>query len=263
MTKNVVITGSTRGIGLGLAEAFLALDCNVIVSSRSHESVEQAVHGLCSHYDEHKIFGVPCDTIHFDQIEHLWQRACAQFGEVHIWINNAGVAHRPQKPWEQSADVIKSVIETNVLGAMYGSKIATQGMLMQGFGSLYNMEGMGSDGRRHEGLTYYGSSKYCLHYYNQALIEETRGTAVLVGIIRPGMVLTDLITGQFKDREKEWEQFKPIFNLLADRVENVAPWIADRILKNKKHGASIEYMNNLKLMSRFVLAAFGKRRNLV
>jgi short-subunit dehydrogenase len=263
MMKSVVITGSTRGIGFGLADAFLALDCNVTVCGRSEQGTKQAVDGLSNRYHYQNIYGYPCDTTQYDQVERLWQEAQTQFGKVDIWINNAGVAHAPQKSWEQSPEVMKSVIETNILGAMYGSKIAIQGMLQQGFGSLYNMEGMGSDGNRHKGMVYYGCSKYGLHYFNESLIGETQGTPVIVGYIRPGMVVTDLITQQFEGRNKEWEQFKPIFNILASRVEDVAPWLARKILNNHRNGVCIEYSNPFRMMSRVAQSALIKKRNSV
>jgi short-subunit dehydrogenase len=251
--KHVVITGSTRGIGLGLADAFLSQQCEVTICGRTSESTKRAIDELSTRHKWEHIFGISTDVTQFHQLEVLWQEAHNHFGKVDIWINNAGIAHSPQKSWDQSADIIKSVVETNILGTMYGSKIALQGMLEQGFGCLYNMEGMGSDGRRHDGMSYYGSSKYCLNYFNQGLVEETRGKPVLVGSIRPGMVYTDLITRQFEGRAKEWEQFKPIFNILAERVEIVAPWLADNILKNKKHGACIRYSNGTKLFRKLMV----------
>ena len=92
-------------------------------------------------------------------------------------------------------------------------------MLDQGYGSLYNMEGLGSDGRRVEGLTLYGSTKYALRYFTDALVEEMRTTPVLVGALSPGMVITDLITGQYEDRPEDWEAAKRIFGAASSSRE--------------------------------------------
>ena len=51
-------------------------------------------------------------------------------------------------------------------------------MLAQGFGAIYNMEGMGSDGRKHAGLTMYGTSKYAVHYFTESLALEAKETPV-------------------------------------------------------------------------------------
>jgi short-subunit dehydrogenase len=161
--------------------------------------------------------------------------------------------------WEFPAERIQAVVSTNLIGAMYGSKVALRGMLEQGFGGLYNMEGLGSGGRNVEGLTLYGSTKCGLRYLDDSLARETRGTPVLVGALRPGMVVTDFLTKQFEDRPEEWERAKRIFNILADRVETVTPWLAQKVLANDKNGVCISWQSPYKIMGRFLAAPFRKR----
>jgi short-subunit dehydrogenase len=137
--------------------------------------------------------------------------------------------------------------------------VALTGMLEQGSGSLYNMEGLGSDGRKVEGLTVYGTTKHALRYLTDALIAEVEGTSLLVGALRPGMVVTDMLTKQYEEQPEEWERAKGIFNILADRVETVAPWFADQILANSKNGARFVWLGRFKAMGRFLTAPFSKR----
>ena len=80
---------------------------------------------------------------------------------------------------------------------IYGSQVAIRGMLTQGFGAIYNMEGMGSDGRTHDGLALYGTTKYALKYFTDALVLETKETPLIVGALRPGMVITEMVTDQY------------------------------------------------------------------
>jgi len=144
--------------------------------------------------------------------------------------------------WNQSPERLESVISTNILGAMYGSLVVLRGMTKQGFGSLYNLEGLGGDGRTMRGLAPYGTSKSALAYLTRSLSKETKGTPVIVGELRPGMVLTELITKEYEDRPEEWERFKPILNILAERVETVTPWLAERVLANRKNGITINWL---------------------
>ena len=160
--KKVVITGSTRGIGFGLAYAFLELGCSVTVCGRKWASVEQAVEMLLDRFAPANIQGVACDVRDASQVQALWDAAQERFGKVDIWVNNAGLSGPQMPPWEIPAEQAAQVIETNLLGAIYGSQVAVRGMLAQGFGAIYNMEGMGSDGRKHNGLALYGTSKYGL-----------------------------------------------------------------------------------------------------
>jgi len=195
----------------------------------------------------------------FDQVQVLWDAARAHWGRVDIWLNNAGIAHAQTPLRAQSPEEMAAVVETNVTGAMHGAKVAIAGMLAQGSGSIYNMEGLGSDGRRIEGLAVYGTSKAALAYLTDAMVEEVKGTPLIAGAIRPGMVATDLLMGQYRDDPERWEEAKRIFEILADRVETVAPWIADRVLANKKSGARIRWLSRGKVMGRLLTAPFVRR----
>jgi NAD(P)-dependent dehydrogenase (short-subunit alcohol dehydrogenase family) len=257
--RSIVITGSTRGIGYGLADAFLTRGCNVTVSGRTPEKVEEAAARLAVRHGPERVSGYACDVTRFEQVRALWTAAQSRWGQVDIWINNAGIGHAQTNFWEQPPDEIAAVVETNIVGTMYGARVALQGMLEQGFGSLYNLEGLGSDGRRVEGLTLYGSTKYALKYLTDALVAETKGTPLVVGALRPGMVVTDLLTQQYRDHPEDWERAKRVFSLLADRVETIAPWFADQVLANTRSGVRFRWLSTGKLIGRFLSAPFHKR----
>ncbi len=257
--KSIVITGSTRGIGFGLAESFLARDCAVMVSGRNREGVDNAINELRSRFPEDRVFGHPCDVRDPEQLQALWDEAMSRFGKIDIWINNAGLSGPQMMIWELAPEQVQEVVDTNILGVIFGSQIAVRGMLDQGYGSLYNMEGMGGDGRMHEGLIPYGMTKYGVNYFTRGLVKETKGTSLIIGSIRPGMVITSFVTDQYEDRPEEYEKVKRIFNIIANRVEDVAPWLADKILENDKSGKYISYMSRWKLLFRFLSAPFSKR----
>ena len=163
--KTIVITGSTRGIGYGLAKSFLAAGCNVVVSGRSREAVESGVDKLGSIFSREQIFGVACDTRKMDQVQNLWDQAFRNFGRVDVWINNAGIASPVSEAWLVDSEDIEQVIDTNLKGALYGSSVAIRGMLAQGFGAVYNMEGLGSErGRIIPGMSLYGLTKAGLRF---------------------------------------------------------------------------------------------------
>src|SRR4030042_7000210 len=115
---------------------------------------------------------------------------------------------------------------------MYGSKVALTGMLAQGHGVLYNLEGFGAKGSSMRGMTLYGSTKASVHFVNRSLAEEINGTPLITGAIAPGMVITEMITRQFKGREEELEKSKKVLNIIAERAETVAPVLVDKILEN-------------------------------
>jgi NAD(P)-dependent dehydrogenase (short-subunit alcohol dehydrogenase family) len=257
--KAIVITGSSRGIGYGLADSFLSMECSVVVSGSTQESTKVALDKLKEKHGQETPFGFPCDVRSLEQVQALWDAAQERFGKVDIWINNAGVANLINEVWKLSSEEIDRVVGTTLIGSIYGSAVAIQGMLKQGFGSLYFMEGMGSDGRKHPGLTLYGTTKYGLRYYIDSVVKETVDTPVIVGSIRPGMVVTGMLEDQYRENPDGLEGAKRAFNLLADRVETITPWLAEKVLANDQNGAQIVWLTKTKLIARMLSSIFRKR----
>ena len=257
--KTVVITGSTQGIGFGMAEAFLDQGCQVVISGRKQASVDQSVASLSEKYDLIQILGIACDVSVFEQVQALWDRTAAHFGQVDIWVNNAGQGQAVQDFWTLDPDVIRAVVDTNLLGQMYGAKVALSGMLEQGFGAFYIMEGKGAKGDVQSGFALYGTTKRGGNFLFHSLVEETKSIPVIVGSLSPGMVVTGLLTRQREANPETWERTKKVFNILADTVDTVSPWLVEKILANGKHGVQIRYLSSAKVMLRFLMAPFSKR----
>jgi NAD(P)-dependent dehydrogenase (short-subunit alcohol dehydrogenase family) len=242
-----------------MADAFLSRGCSVVVSGRGQDATDSSVTKLLSKYTGAQVLGIPCDVSQPEQVQTLWDKSVEQFKRVDIWVNNAGWSGEEGMVWERPTKELVTIAETNILGAIYGSQVAMRGMLKQGSGAIYNMEGMGSDGRKHAGLTMYGTSKYAIHYFTESFALEAKGTPIIIGSLRPGMVITDMIIDRYKNRPADWERAKKIFNIIADTVENVSPWLADQMLQNQKRGAVLSYSSSLTLMWRFLTSRFSKR----
>lgn len=255
--KTVVITGSTRGIGLGLAKGMLERGVNVVITSRSAADVERTVHELGV---PHRVHGQACDVTRFEDVEALWNGARERFGRVDIWINNAGATTTPVTLDKVPAEEILRTVMTNLVGALYGSKVAARGMCAQGGGQIYNMEGLGSRGQTQEGLLVYGATKAAVNYVMKALRKEMRGTGVQVCAIGPGINVTEhLFYGAHALSDARWKSTKKIFNILGDHPDTTTPWLADRILENERDGVKIEWLTGTKAAYRFMAAPFAKR----
>lgn len=255
--KNIVITGSSRGIGYHMAQYFLSQGHRVLISGSSQNSTEKAFLKLQESYDD-RVYMKSCDVTDYVAVDQLGSYALSVFGNLDIWINNAGISHQGLPAHQLDASVIKKVIEVNVLGVTYGSKVAVSIFEQQNHGALYNMEGLGSDGRVIAGQSIYAASKRFLRHYSRTLTKEAKGKGYLIGRLSPGMVTTDLL---MKDIEKSdnSEKTKKIFSILADRVTTVAPWLGERILSNHKNGQLIAWLTTPKIFYRFMTAGFMKR----
>lgn len=255
--KVIVITGSTRGIGYGLADEFLKQGCAVVISGRAAAAVESAAGRLAASHDPQRVLGLPCDVTQFEQIQALWAAAVQRFGRVDVWINNAGLAHPDIPFWEQPPDVLRSVVETNLTGMLYGCKVALLGLAAQpGGGAVYNFEGFGSNGRARVGLGLYGSTKAAVRFFTRAVRLDAHDLPVKIGTISPGMVTTDMLVGQYGGRPAAWQSAKRVFNILAERVETVAPFIVERVLRGE---LTIVWLTPGKVFLRFLTAPFNKR----
>ena len=257
MSKVIVITGSTKGIGYGLAEEFLKRGQQVVVSGRKQDVLDQAVAKLSATYKD-KVAGCLCDVSKLEDHERLFAFAKEKFGRVDVWINNAGVAHQQRNLWELSNEVVENVVKSNVLGSLYGTRTAYNGMMAQGGGWIYNFEGFGSNGRVREGITLYGMTKSAIAFMGKSFAAELKDSPVKTGLIQPGMVITDMVTGQYSDPQ-EFAKVKPIFNIIASRLEDVVPVLAEKILSNETNGARIDLLPRWKVMLRFLSAPFVKR----
>ncbi len=258
--QHIVITGSTRGIGLCLAAEFLKAGCRVTLSGRG-ETPPETVRALADAHPD-RVRYIPCDVRQAEKLEILWHEA-ARWGRIDHWINNAG----RNAPYEPVADTdprcADEVLDTNLRGVIHGSRVAVRGMRAQGGGQVWNMEGLGSDNRIQKGTVLYATTKHALTYFSRGLAAELAGTDVRVGRLAPGMMLTDFIT---KTPEGEASPvirdpaFRWIFNVLGDRPETVAAYLVPRILANRRQNRRIRWLSTGKVLGRFLMAPFRRGR---
>jgi len=132
-------------------------------------------------------------------------------------------------------------------------------MEKQGAGFIYNLEGLGSDGRHVDRIATYGTSKRAIAYFTEGLAIELKNGPVKIGSLSPGMVITDLLMGDYDQDSQRWQEAKKIFNILADQVETVTPWLVEKMLANDKNGRRIRWLTTPKIIWRFISAPLLKR----
>ena len=130
--KTVVITGSARGLGYEMALRFRRKGFNVVLSDLNEENLAKAQDALLKEPGEGSVAKTLCNVTSFKEIEDLMAFALEKFGAVDIWINNAGI-NQPDKPvYELSEKEISLMIDVDLKGAVYGSRIAYEQMKKQG-----------------------------------------------------------------------------------------------------------------------------------
>ena len=251
----VVVTGSTKGVGRGLAEAFAARGHDVVVTGRRAEEADTVAAGLAR-----PGLGYGLDVTDAAGMQKLWDAAREHYGRVDVWVNNAGVAHTTQVIVDVPPDDVRAMVMTNMLGTIYGSQVAVRGMTEQGSGALWNVLGGGSDGRIRPFMGIYGATKRGLKMFTDALVKETAGGPVRVGEIRPGILISDGWLREAAAAEDGYlDANRRAVNILADHVDDVAPWLVDQMLASTKHGAQVSWLTTSKIAGRFATAGFRKR----
>jgi NAD(P)-dependent dehydrogenase (short-subunit alcohol dehydrogenase family) len=257
----VVITGSTRGLGLCMAREFLSRGCAVLVSGRTDAAVQAALGLLRTDFPRARLHGFPCDVTDSPQVEALWKEAVDRFGGVDHWILNAGIGQPTLPIWEIPPALMESIVATDLLGPLYGARAAMRGMRERRSGAIWFMEGHGSDGRIMKGLSVYGTAKRSVRYAAAALAFEARGTGVLVGALSPGIMITDFTMKQVDRADRAaWDRTKKVFNILADRPETVAAFLVPRILAARASGTRIAWLTAAKILWRFATAGITGRK---
>jgi short-subunit dehydrogenase len=255
--KTVAITGSTRGIGYGLALEFLKRGQQVILNGRDEARLANVVKDLEKRGFE--VCGVPGDVTNEQTFQSIIECGISRFDKIDIWINNAGIPQSQKHFHELDNGEIESLISVNITGVMIGTKAAVRFFKQQGFGKVFNMEGFGSDGRMMDKLSLYGTSKRAVNYFTKSVSKEVKEQHIQVGILSPGMVRTDFLTNSASAADPaEQERNRKVFDILAEDVEVVTPFLTGRILSSSKQYDRIEYLTMWRLAPKLIKLMFVK-----
>ncbi|CAL9200351.1 unnamed protein product [Musa hybrid cultivar] len=263
---NVLITGSTKGIGYALAREFLKAGDNVLICSRSVERVESAIQSLRKEFGEHRVWGTACDVRVAKDVKALVAFARETIGYIDIWINNAGSNAYSFKPLAETSDEdLMEVVTTNTLGLMICCREAINMMLNQPRGGhIFNIDGAGSDGRPTPRFAAYGATKRSVVHLTKSLQAELQMQEVknvMVHNLSPGMVTTDLLMSGATTK-----QAKFFINILAEPPDVVAAFLVPSIRSvpssQSMKPTYIRFLTGFKAYSQiFSRLAFGARRN--
>jgi NAD(P)-dependent dehydrogenase (short-subunit alcohol dehydrogenase family) len=252
--RKAVVTGSTKGIGFALARELLRRGHSVVVTGRAAASVEEAVEKLRPEAAAGSaVHGHALDVSDPEQVEGLWTAAVAALGGVDLWINNAGVAHTTRPIVETSPEDVRTMVTTNMLGTIYGSQVAVRGMQAAGGGQLFNILGGGSDGRIRPGMGVYSATKRGLDSFTRALVKETAGSSVRVGQVSPGILITEGWLREAAAAPEQVAKQRKLLNILVDHVDEVAPYLVEKMLGSSRHGDAIAWLTNARMARKFLL----------
>jgi 3-oxoacyl-[acyl-carrier protein] reductase len=179
------VTGSTRGIGRGLAEALHGAGASVAIVGRSLE----AARAVAAELGERTV-GVACDVSDAAQVEAALAEAEKALGPIGILVNNAGLT-RDNILLRLSDDDWDQVLDANLKGAFHTTRAVIKGMMKRRSGRIINITSVvGLTGNK--GQTNYAASKAGLIGFTKSVAKEYASRGVLANCIAPGFIETDM-----------------------------------------------------------------------
>ena len=210
--KNVLITGASAGIGRACAEVFAEAGANLILLARRLELVNEVAEGLKSLYGV-KIHKAQCDVRNYDGIKTAIEGIPAALKPIDILINNAGKARGLTKIQEGLLDDWEEMIDTNVKGLLYVSRLVLPDMVARGEGMVINIGSVAGREVYPMGNVYCGS-KSAVRAISTGMAIDLNGTGVRISNIDPGLVETEFAEVRFhgdKDKAKTvYLGYKPL-----------------------------------------------------
>jgi 3-oxoacyl-[acyl-carrier protein] reductase len=182
--KVALITGGSKGIGFGIAEALLKAGYKVAITSRNQESADEAVDKLSSLGE---ILGLAADVKDLSSQEQAVQAVVSKWGQLDVLIANAGVGHFAPIDQMDAADWLDT-IDTNLTGVFYSVK-ATVEEIKKTKGYIITISSLAGTNFFENGAAY-NASKFGLTGFSQAIMLDLRKYNVKVSTIMPGSVAT-------------------------------------------------------------------------
>ena len=193
MKHTVLVTGSSRGIGAGIARRFAREGHRVAIHYRAEEAQARVL------YDELACAGcsvmlVCGDITKEDEASQIVSRVRERFGFIDVLVNNAGVALPTQLVTDTTLADWNRVMETNVTGMFLVTNAVLPEMVSQKRGAIVNISSMwGITGGSCE--VAYSSSKAAVIGFTKSLAKEVAPSGIRVNCVSPGFVLTDMTRG--------------------------------------------------------------------
>lgn len=212
MSRVVLITGGSRGIGLACAQKFASLGDKVAVTYNSSPPPPE-------------FFGVKCDVTNPDEVEAAFAAVEEHFGPVEVLVSNAGIT-KDTLLLRMSESDFASVLDANLTAAFRVVKRATPKMLKARSGRIILMSSvvglLGSAGQAN-----YAASKAGLVGFARSLARELGSRSITVNVVSPGPVATDMTAALGEERLKELTSAVPLQRMATpEEIAGVVAFLA-------------------------------------
>lgn len=213
MKPIALVTGATSGIGESCAKKLHAAGYRVVVTGRS----ENRIHQLCSHLGG-DVYPLLFDVRNREDAEKAFMSLPSDWSKIEILVNNAGLALGLEPEYEGDYQDWDTMIDTNIKGLLYMTRLVVPGMVERGSGHVVNIGSVAGDAAYANGNVYC-ATKAAVKALTDGLRIDVADTPIRVTLLKPGLVETHFSEIRFHgDIERAANVYKGIQPLTGDDV---------------------------------------------
>ena len=206
--KSAIITGASRGIGLGVAERLVAEGAKVCVTARKQEALDEAVKQLGGPEHAIAVAGKAHDQDH--QADAVAKTMDA-FGRVDLLVNNTGINPVYGRLVDLDLDAARKIFEVNALAALSWVQQVYKAWMADNGGAIVNVSSVAGL-KPAPGIAFYGATKAMLSHLTEELAVEL-GPGIRVNAVAPAVVKTKFATALYEGKEDEVSAAYPMKRL--------------------------------------------------
>jgi len=257
MKKIVLITGATSGIGLACARKFAANGDKLILTGRNESRLAEIKKELTEKGSD--ILTLSFDVRDREKAEKYIETLPAEWKEIDVLVNNAGLALGLEPEYEGNLDDWATMIDTNIKGLLTMTRLVVPGMVERNRGHIINVGSVAGDAA-YAGGNVYCATKAAVKALSDGLRIDVANTAIRVTNLKPGLVETNFSNIRFRgDKDRAANVYKGIKPLTGDDIADVAVYAANApehvqiaevlILATHQASGSMIYRTKLRLPS--------------
>jgi 3-oxoacyl-[acyl-carrier protein] reductase len=216
--RNIVVTGGSRGLGLGIARKLCGPEYRVIAIARQQNSHLQAAMREAELSNSGSFCFVTFDLSEIEKIPDLAMSLRKDFGPIYGLVNNAGISFDGSLALMPTAQ-IEHLVRVNTVSPIVLTKSVVRSMIADGDGRIVNVASILAF-TGYSGLSVYGATKAALVGFTRSLAREVGRTGVTVNAVAPGFVDTDMTQGMNQEQREKIQRRSALRRLVG--IEDVA-----------------------------------------
>ena len=226
MSKNVIITGATSGIGKATAFRLAKLKYNLVIIGRRAERLTKLKNQIFEKYGV-KIYSSAFDIQDRIAVQEAMNKLPSDFEHIDILINNAGLAAGLDNFQDGSMDDWDQMIDTNIKGLLYISKIIAKKMTDRKSGHIVNVSSIaGKQSYAKAGV--YCATKHAVEAITKNMRIDMLSQGIKVSSVSPGAVETEFSVVRLKDEQKAKDVYNGYTPLVAEDIAETIEFIVTR-----------------------------------